>query len=240
MEQENTENEPHTGGEKLYPLDWETTDVKLAKGRFVHTLARPSNELLLEREDELETEITIAKDGSYSLPDSAAQEAIDAKYHEKVCENSTGYGDRQIPQTHRAAAFQGLFQSEIEADEDADIFDDEIKIVEEIGGSDDPDFTVIHTLRMPDEKELGKIRKIFRAGRIAPEKRGRQKLITPSNLRKAMFYYSQYITRIDGASVGGEKLRDGNLAVFVAHVNPLVQRGVVKAMVEKLTGDLLD
>lgn len=227
--------------EQLYPLDWNTTEVKLSKGRFVHTLARPSNELLLERADDLDTEIPIAKDGSYAMPDEQEQEAIDAKYYVRVkASEPIGYGERDVPTLHKATAFQGLFLSEIEADEDADIFDEEIKIVEEIGSGDEADFTVGHFLRTPEEKELNKIRKIFRNGRLAPDKRGRQKFVEKSNLRKAMAYYAQYLSRIEGATVAGQKFSAENRNDFIANVNALTQRAVVKAMVEQLTGKLLD
>ncbi len=222
-------------------LDWQTTDVNLAKGRFTHTLARPSNELLLEREDELNTEIPIAKDGSYELPDATAQESVDAKFCDAVKANEPqGYGEREVPTLHKARAFQGLFLSEVFADEEADIFDEEITVFEEIGSGDDPDFTVRHVMRVPGEKELNKMRKIFAGGKLAPDKRGRQKFVQKSNLRKAMAYYSQYIVSIEGASVGGQKLSEGQLGVFVDLVNALTQRAVVRALVEKLSGKLLD
>lgn len=252
MEQENFNNSdetpnsnamtetPKSFGQRLYPLDWKDTEVKLAKGRFSHILQRPSAEMLIEREDELDTEIPIAKDGSYGLPDETANEEIDAKYYEQIKISADGYGGREIPTLHKSKAFQGLFQREIYADEDADIFDEEITVFEEIGGGDEPDFTVRHIVRVPDEKDLKKIRQAFNNGRLAPDKRQRQKFVQKSTLKKAMQFYSQYIQTIEGASVGGEKLSDGQLGVFVSFVNPLVQRAVVKALVEKLTGKLLD
>ncbi len=62
--------EPHekkTSGDGLFKLDWETTEIDLAKGRFKHTLKRPDPELILKRDDELQATIPIAKDGSYSM-----------------------------------------------------------------------------------------------------------------------------------------------------------------------------
>lgn len=235
------ENNQQQNNDGLYPLDWKTTDVKLAKGRFVHTLSRPANELLLERADEFDTEIPIAKDGSYAMPDEQTQEEIDAKYYARVtADEPTGYGEREVPTLHKAKAFQGLFLSEIEVDEDADIFDEEIRVNEEIGSGDDPDFVIGHILRTPEEKELNKIRKIFRNARLMPDKRGRQKFVEKSNLRKAMQYYSQYLARIEGASVGGQKFSPERREEFINNINALTQRAVLKALVEKLTGSLLD
>ena len=227
-------------GEKLYPLDWKTTEVTLAKGRFTHTLARPSNELLLKREAELKTEIGISKDGSYNLPDETEQEQLDAQYYDAVKQDATGYGAREIPTLHKATAFQGLFKSSIEVDENCDIFDEEITVIEEIGGDDEPDFVVRHVLRQPDEKELNKLRKIFRNSKITPDKNGRQKIVTASNLRQAMSFYAAYLVRLDGAKVEGSAFSDERRQDFINNVNVLTQRVVIRVFVEKLSGSLSD
>lgn len=237
-------SEPKTvaaiGGENLYPLDWKTIDVTLAKGRFTHTLARPSNELLMQREAQLKTEIGISKDGSYNLPDETEQEELDAKYYDAVKQDATGYGAREIPTLHKATAFQGLFKSSIEVDEDCDIFDEEITVNEEIGTGDEPDFVVRHVLRQPDEKELNKLRKIFRNSKITPDKNGRQKIVTASNLRQAMSVYAAYLVRLDGAKVGDEAFSDERRQDFINNVNVLTQRAVIRVFVEKLSGSLSD
>lgn len=227
------------GGDKLYPLDWNTTDVKLAKGRFVHTLSRPSNELMLEREDELETEISIAKDGSYGLPDTTGQEAIDARYCEKIRVKADGYHDT-IPQSHSAAAFQGLFGREIYVDELCNIFGDEIVVIEEIGRGDEPDFVVKHILRGADEDEINKYRRKTNNARLQPDKRGRQKLVQKSTLRSAEAFYRSLFKRMEGAKVNEQPFNDERRDEFINHVNPLIQKAVVKAYIEALTGNLLD
>lgn len=240
-EQHETPQTPQMKGDpSLYPLDWQTTDIKLAKGRFTHTVKRPTTEMILAREDELDTEIPIAKDGSYNLPDQTAVEESDAKVYDKIKTEATGYNDREIPILHKAKVFQGLYQREVYVDEDVDIFDDEIPVTEEIGDDDEPDFTLRHILRQPDEKELRKIRQSFRGGKMTPDKRGRQKFVEKSNLRKAMTYYSTYLNRLEGAKVGEQPFHTERKAEFIANVDPLIQRRVVKALVEKLTGSLLD
>lgn len=228
------------GIEKLYPLDWRTTDVKLAKGRFVHTLERPTNELILERDAELETEIPIAKDGSYSLPDETASEEIDAKYYERLVKNTTGYEEREIPALHKAKAFQGLFQREIYVDESADIFDEEITVIEEIGGDDEPDFVIRHVLRQPDEKDLKRIRQTLNNGKLMPDKRGRQKFVSKSNLRKMLSFYAQYFVRLDGAKIDERAFSDDRRDEFIEVVSPLVRRKVVALLVGELSGKLSD
>lgn len=228
------------GSEKLYPLDWKDTDIKFSKGRFVHTLLRPSNDTLLERDDELNKEIPIAKDGSYGLPDEIEQEDIDAKYYEQCKKDVTGYGEREVPTTHKAKAFQSLFEREIYVHEDCDIFDEEIIVVEEIGGGDDPDFVVHHIIQQPDEKTQRKIRQIFKSGRLAPDKRGRQKFVPQANLRKAMQYYATYFARIEKATVENQKFTPERRGEFLALINAYVQRGVIKAYIEFITGKLSD
>lgn len=234
-----TENQNNTN-QNLYPLDWKTTTVKLAKGRFEHTLNRPTNALLLERADELEVEIPIAKDGSYSIPDATAQEEIDAKYSEKIrASDPTGYKGN-IPQAHSAAAFQALFQREIYVDPDCDIFGDELVVIEEVGSGDEPDYVIKHFVRAPDEKELKKVRQKLNNGQMKPDKRGRQKYVEKSKLRAGMAYYAAWFLRMDGAKIDERAFAPERRDEFLSEINALSQFAVVKAIVQELTGNLLD
>ncbi len=226
--------------EKLYPLDWQDIEVKLAKGRFVHKLRRPSEDLLLKREDEITTEIPIAKDGSYAPPDELSQEAVDAKYWEELKIEATGYkGD--VPTAHKAAAFNGLYTREIYVPEDADIFADEVPVIEEIGRGDEPDFILTHWVRQPEESELNKCRsKINAGGRLKPDKRGRQKFEQRSNLRSAMSYYNTWFSRMEGAKVNEQLFSADNKQAFIDTVDPLIKRKVIKVFIDALVGNLLD
>lgn len=232
---------PDIGGEpKAYKLDWQDAEIRLARGRFTHTLSRPSAEMMIAREDELQPEIPIAKDGSFALPDSTAQEETDAKYYDRIVIKTEGY-TAEVPTAHKAAAFQGLFRREIYIDPGSDIFGDEVTIIEEIGGSDEPDFTLRHTLRQPTEAELKKCRQGSSGGRLLPDKRGRQKLVTSSNLRSAMRFYNTWLVRIEGATAGeNNTFSPDKRDEFVALVDPLIQRKVVTVLVDELTGGLLD
>jgi hypothetical protein len=231
---------PDLGGElKAYKLDWQEAEIRLARGRFTHTLSRPSPEMTIAREDELQPEIPIAKDGSFALPDSTAQEETDAKYYDRIVIKTGGY-TAEAPTAHKAAAFQGLFRREIYLDPGCDIFGDEVTIIEEIGGAEEPDFTVLHVLRQPTEAELKKCRQGSSGGRLLPDKRGRQKLVTSSNLRSAMRFYNTWLVRIEGATAGGNAFSPDKRDEFVALVDPLIQRKVVTVLVDELTGGLLD
>ena len=251
MNEENFENEGGANVEKpqlpkiqgienLCPLDWKTMDVKLAKGRFVHTLERPSNDLLLEREDELELVVPIAKDGSYAMPDRIVQEEIDEKYALKLRVGETQGYKGTIPQAHSAAAFQGLFQREIYVDPDCDIFGDEITVIEEVGTGDEPDFVIRHIVRAPEEKELKKVRQKLNNGKLHPDKRGRQKYVQKSNLRSMMSYYSTWFIRMEGAKIDERPFSTERRDEFLAEINALTQREVVKTIVQELIGNLLD
>lgn len=222
-----------------YKLDWQDAEIKLSKGRFSHILSRPTAEMILAREDELQPEIPIAKDGSFALPDSTAQEETDAKYYDQIVIKADGYRGA-IPVAHKAAAFQGLFRREIYLDPECDIFGDEVTVLEEIGGSDEPDFVVRHVLRQPSEAELKKYRQSTAGGRLLPDKRGRQKLVTSSNLRTAMRFYDTWLVRLEGATVMGSAFSAEKRAEFLALVDPLIQRKVVTTIVDELTGGLLD
>ncbi len=240
FEQSEIPNPQPQTADGLYPLDWNTTEVKLAKGRFTHILQRPTSELILERDALLETEIPIAKDGSYSLPDETASEDIDVKYYDRLANDSHGYGEREIPALHKAKAFQALFQREIYVDESADIFDEEIIVIEEIGSDNEPDFTIRHVLRAPDEKDLKRIRQAINNGRLMPDKRGRQKFVSHSNLRKMMSFYAQYFVRLDGAKIDERPFSDDRREEFIEAVSPLVRRRVVALLVAELSGKLSD
>jgi hypothetical protein len=220
-------------------LDWQNAEIRLSKGRFSHTLARPTPEMILARDEELQSEIPIAKDGSFSLPDATAHEETDAKYYDQIVVRTEGYKGA-VPLAHKAAAFQGLYRREIYLEPDSDIFGEEVTILEEVGSGEEPDFTIRHVLRQPEEAELRKFRQSNSGGRMMPHKRGRQKLVTSSNLRSAMRYYSAWLVRIGGATVGGSAFSPDKRDEFIAHVDPLIQRRVVNALVDELAGSLLD
>ncbi len=221
-----------------YKLDWQETEIDFGKGRS-HTLRRPTVEEVLDREKELQTEIPVGRDGSYQLPDPTANEANDAKLFDKIVIASAGYpGD--VPEQHKATAIAGLYQREIYVDEDHDLNQEEIPVLEEIGSGDEPDFTVLHLMRMPAEGELKLYRRKSTGGEIKPGKRGRQIFKTSSNLKTAMSFYQQWLLRVDGATVDGQTYSDENRPAFLAHVDPLIQRQVVNAVVEAVTAKLSD
>lgn len=240
MNDENSKSEAQNPQSSGYPLDWNTTDVRLAKGRFVHTLRRPTEELILARETEVQVDIQIGKDGSYRLPDPTQTEAVDAKYYDQICEKAEGYGDRAVPTVHKAAAFQGLYVREIYVAEDADIFADEVPVIEEFGSGDDPEFTITHWMRQPAEDELKRLRKLVNSGEVRPGKRGTQRYLTSSNLKRVMLAYGQMLIRIDGATLRGAEFSDDRRNEFIGYVDGLVQQRVVIAMINAVAGGLLD
>lgn len=221
-----------------YKLDWAETEIDLGKGRKV-SLRRPTHAEILARDGELQTEIPIGKDGGYALPDPTINEAIDARYFDLVKVAVTGYpGD--VPEQHKAAAFGGLYAREIYVDDDFDCDADRIMVLEEIGTGVNPDFTVAHIMRPPTEGELKLYRRKSAAGEIKPGKRGRQMFVTSSNLKTAMSFYAQWLISIEGATIGGRKTEGEPTAVLTAHVDPLIQRQVVNAVVEAYTAKLSD
>lgn len=221
-----------------FPLDWETTEIKLGKGRSA-TLRRPQPGEVLEREEALQTEIPVGRDGGYALPDPTVNEAVDAKYFDLVKVAVTGY-DGEMPEQHKAAAFNGLYIREIYVDEDFDISDTVVRVLEELGSGDEPDHTIVHLMRPPTESEIKLFRRKSSRGELKPGKRGRQKFVTSSNLKTAMGFYSQWLTGMEGATVQGQTFSEAERAAFVHHVDPLIQRQVVNAVVEAYTAKLSD
>lgn len=221
-----------------YPLDWEKTTVKLGKGRSA-VLRRPTQSEVLARDADLLTEIPIGKDGGYALPDPTINDEIDAKYFDQVKVEVTGY-DGEMPEQHKAEAFKGLYAREIYVDEDFELSHETVPVIEEIGSGLEPDFSIVHVMRPPTEGELKIYRRKSSAGEIKPGKRGRQKFVTSSNLRTAMSFYAQWLVDLVGATVEGKTWTDENRAAFIAHVDPLIQRQVVGAVVDAYTAKLSD
>jgi len=222
-----------------YKLDWADAEIKLGKGRFVHTLRRPDAELLIARDGEIKSEIPIGTDGSYALPDTTEIEEIDARYHDKLLIQATGYaGD--IPARHKAAAFNGLYRREADIEDDVDLFAETITVTEEIGSGDEPDFVVRHVMRQPSESELRKFRQRSNGGYMKPGKRGKQKFVPNSTLRLAIQYYDLWLVSIDGAHVSGKTYTEDLRAEFLHNVDPLVKKMIVTTLVSELSSSVLD
>lgn len=223
-----------------FPLDWQTTKVRLGEGRFEHTLRRPTVEELLERDKQLQSNVEIGKDGAYKLPDPAIDEDTDAAAYDKVAIATQGYPG-EVPAMHKAAAFRGMYRRIIEVDEDCSPFDELITVNEEIGDGDEPDFVISHVLRQPTEEELRLYRRKMQTGEIKPGKRGRQTFVTRSTLRTAVEFYDKWISSIAGGTVGGETWT-GSFAAddFISAVDPLIKRMVVQALYAKISEALLD
>lgn len=224
----------------LYPLDWKTTEVALADGRYVHVVGRPDSAMILEREEEINQDIAIDKKGGYQLPNPTELEEIDARYYDKIkVEEAVGYKG-EVPELHKATVFQSLLERNIYVAENCDVFGDEIRVIEEIGSGDEPDFVIEHTLRGASEAEVKAFRRKNNNRKVERARNGKQKLVQSSQLRPAMDFYDSLMTRLDGGSVGDQPYGDERRGQFLECVNPLVQRAVVKAYIEELTGNLLD
>lgn len=221
----------------LYPLDWDTTTVKLKEGRFRHRVRRPTAEEIFERDAELQSDVPIGKDGSFSMPDPTANEDVDARLYDKLIIEATGYSG-EIPAAHKSAVISGLYLRETAVPEDADPFADEVPVLEEIGQGDEPDFTIVHVMRQPAESELKRFRRRSSSGEIKPGKRGKQRFVTRSTLKNAVEHYDLWLARIEGARLDHTPGYD-QLALKNA-VDPLIKRQVVQALVDAVVGSLLD
>lgn len=232
-----TEPTPHG----VYPLDWKTTEIRMGKGRFTHTLRRPTAEELFKREDRRQSAIPIAKDGSYGMPDPTLAEAANAELYDAICVEASGYTS-DVPQLHKSLAVENLWaKREYSVPDDADVFGDEVPVLEEIGGDIDADFTVRHILRQPTEGELSRYRgRASQNIEIKPGKRGRQQLVSKANLRALAAFYDQWIVRIEGAAVGGRTWSGDARNEFIECVDPITKRAVVGTFIDKLTDELSD
>lgn len=221
----------------VYPLDWDTTTVRLKEGRFAHTLRRPTPAEIFERDAELQSDIPIAKDGSFSMPDPTASEDVDAKYYDRLLVGADGYSS-DVPASHKAAAFQGLYMREIYIDDEADPFADEVRVIEEIGQGDEPDWTIVHVMRQPTESELKRYRRRSSQGEIKPGKRGKQRFVSRSTLKNSVEHYDLWVQNVLGVRL--DKTPDADVPARVATVDPLIKKQVVGVLVDAIAGSLLD
>lgn len=221
----------------LYPLDWETTTVKLKEGRFKHKLRRPTADEIYAREEDLQNEIEIGKKGNFQMPDPTASEDADAKIYDLIKIETEGYAGT-VPAAHKAAAFQGLYVREIYIDEETDVFGEQVDVLEEFGTGDEPDFTIVHRMRQPAESELKKYRRRTATGEIKPGKRGKQRFISRSTLRNAVEHYDLWCIDVDGVRL--DRTASADSLARIAAVDPLIKRRVVQTLVEEITGSLLD
>lgn len=226
-----------TSAASSYPLDWGTKTIKLKDGKFRHKLRRPTTEEIFEREDELQSDIPLSKDGSFEMPDPTANEEIDARFYDKLICSVEGYAG-SVPAAHKAAAIAGLHLREVYIPEDADPFADVVSIVEEIGQGDEPDFTIVHLMRQPAEAELKRYRRRSSNGQIKPGKRGKQRFISKSTLKNAVEHYDLWCTDIKGARL--DDTANADLAALKNAVDPLIKRQVVQTLAEAIIGGLLD
>lgn len=196
----------------------------------------------MKYDEDLQQDIPIGRDGSYSLPDPTVNEAVEAAIYDQIAERATGYPENQeVPRHHKALAFKGLYQREVEVDPDADLFGDEIPVIDEIGSGIEADFVIRHILRQPTQSELNSYRRKSSAtNQVKPGKRGRQIVATRSGLKNAAMFYDLWLVRIDGASVDGQGWSNDNRAAFAAIVDPLLKKKVVEQLVAKLTDGLSD
>ena len=230
-----------TPARAAYPLDWETTEVRLGKGRFRHVLRRPTAEQILKRDADLQQEIPIGQDGSYSLPDPTASDTVDAALYDEIVAENSGFETVELSPFHKSAAVQALWNREIYIDDDADPFAEEILVVDEVGGSDLPDFTVHHVMRQPKVSELDSYRRKAAANsQVKPGKRGRQILVTRSNLRSLIAFYDLWLVRIERATVDGREWSEDQRTAFLAAVDPLVKRKVVAALTDEIGAAVRD
>lgn len=222
-----------------FPLDWKTQEIRLGKGRFTHTVRRPTIDEIFARDAELEAEIEIGRAGEYSIPDPTINDRVDAKFYDLIALGNTGYPDA-VPTTHKAAVFNALYRREVELAEDATALDAEIAITEEIGTGPEPEFTVTHTLRQPSEEQIRRYRQRAAAGIITPGKRGRQIFKGRSILKPAVAFYDELVESITGATVGGQEYSADTRAEFLTAVDPLIKQAVVKKLFEAVNQSLLD
>ena len=134
-----------------------------------------------------------------------------------------------------------MYKSELFFDEDGDIFADELAVVQEIGGTEfNPQFVVRHIIASPSEAEMKKYRRRANTSRLKADKRGRQKLVTQSNIGTAMQFYAKHLIRLEGALFGGEKFTVEQRAEFIAAVDPLIQKTVFNRVMGEFSEALSD
>lgn len=218
-----------------FPLDWQDTEIQL--GKFRHRVRRPTAEEIFERETKLTIEIEIGRDGSYSLPDPASEDDANAWLYDKIALDAHGY-PADIPTLHKSAVVQALYRHDFYLDENANPFDDEIRVVEEIEG--DQTIEVHHIFRQPSESELRSYRRRMQSGSIRPGRRGKQMFVMKSTLRSATEFYDQWLRHITNVTIDGQTFSEENRREFLAAIDPLIKRSAVTAFANFILASLQD
>ena len=206
----------------IYPLDWKTQKITLDE-KFIHTVSRPLNSLMIERDLKYDFELLFQKTTISLLENTEVlSEKVNAEGYDQIKVEVSGYENGKIPVSHKAAVFGSILNSEFYID---GISKNEIAVVEKLYG-----FSIKHILRLPDEKEIKKLRKIFNDIFVKLNARGQKVIVRRSKLSEAMRAYRKFCIRIEGASVNDETFNSQNREQFIDCVNALVQRAVIKTV----------
>lgn len=214
----------------MYRLDWETTDVVLGmepyrvgkkeyrpfpKGRFTHTLRRPTHDQIFEHDNALRIKAAaVSKLRSASRTEDPTTSA-NLRLYDEIVVSVSGYslelgsfGRVRVPDDHKVAAVQKLYERVVYVSNDL-WAEDEIVVIEESGKYAERPFQIKHVLREPTESEL---KLYYRQTRVARK----------STLTCSMDLYESCLLRLEGA--------EGDPTL----VDPIIQREVVSEMIEFL------
>jgi hypothetical protein len=251
----------------LFDLAERIVEIELDYDEIVlgHRLRRPSKQELVEHEDQvkLETrEVGKNEEGekltSTTYEDSRAhcnlwdKIVIEVRNYD-LEDGSEPTAWRQIdhnlrsliPSTHKATAIRGMYTgvAEVEKEKDRKTFrligSQKIRVRQEIGAGEEPDFIVIHILRRPSETEWSRYQsRAVSTVEVRGSKKSRIRVQT--NLSAATELYDALLLRIEGASIAGAGWTDSRRQEFIDLVDPKIKDQVITAFASDWQVDLRD
>jgi hypothetical protein len=241
----------------MYALDENVIEVELiAAGYNVkHKLRRPTKNELVERDSRIKaSEVEVAKD---QVESHYSEHLANARLWDAIAVQVFGYeveaGNADwlpvddavraaMPSEHKRKAIAGMYKMQVEIVASSNgagfklMGSTEIRLKQIMGDPDEPYSELTHVLRRPSEAEWHAYdRDVIRVLQV----RGARKpeVISQPNLQAAINLYDALLSRIEGATLGGEQFTIDRRDDFLASLDPLFKRFVIRKFADYWSAD---
>ena len=245
-----------------YPLDaqFETVETKASHGHHTltlrHRFQKPTLELVLKRDAQIKRETRVVGEGEQSIifDDKAANvnyydaliESVVAVDQAEKTRTFTAEEARKFPYERKVKAVQTLARLfiEVETNGEIDDFDfllhseteaSEMRLRQSIGDETAPDFSFVHVLKEPTERQ----RMAYQASEVrslAGSRKGGSRVIV--NTRESIRLYDALFVRIEGAMVSGQPSEQTAEMILLKHINPLFKAEAVSVALSSFEQEL--
>lgn len=246
--------------EKIFEIELQDDEVVLG-----HRLRRPTKQELVDHENQTKVEsrqIGQTDEGEQLVTTSQSSERANAALWDKIATDVRHYDFEDgvaptewrpledhmrpmIPSTHKDTAILGMYAgvAKVERETGRTAFkvagSARVRVRQEIGAGEEPDFVVTHILRHPTEAEWSRYR-ARAVTRLNVQGSKEPRTIVRTNLTAAGELYDALLARIEGASVGGAGWTDESRESFISLVDPKIKQLIVTVFAQSWEVDLRD